>query len=193
MPAKTLRDLFIDELKDVYDAEQRLIKALPKMAKAASSDELVSAFENHLRQTEEQVKRIERVFETIDESPSRKTCKAMVGLLEEGEELMKEEGPPSLRDAALIAAAQKVEHYEIATYGCLRTWAEQLDESDCVKLLQKTLDEEAETDETLSEIAQSLNAEAAEGEEDEEGKRSVTVPARRTGNDRSTGTKPRSR
>jgi len=191
MPAKNLRDLFIDELKDMYDAEMRLTQTLPKMAKAANSKELTRAIENHLEQTEEHVRRIERVMESIDETPERKTCKAMVGLLQEGDELMKEDGSPSLKDAALICAAQKVEHYEIATYGCLRTWAQQLDEDEAVKLLQRTLDEEAQADETLSEIAQTLNAEAAEGDENEESGRRVPVPARRSTSNRSSGSKSR--
>lgn len=166
MSANTLRDLFIDELKDIYDAEQRLTKALPKMVKAANSEELATAFEDHLAETEEHVARLERVIKMLDEAPTRKTCKAMVGLLEEGQELMSEEGPPDVKDAALIAAAQKVEHYEIATYGCLRTWADNLGENEASELLSMTLDEEAAADERLNEIASTLNADAAEEEEE---------------------------
>ena len=163
MANHTLRELFDDQLKDVYDAEQRLTKALPKLARAASSGVLRSAFEDHLRQTEEHVNRIERVLESMDESPKRKTCKAIVGLLEEGEELMSHD-VEGVRDAALIAAAQKVEHYEMATYGCLRTWADLLGEDEASQLLQSTLDEEGATDHRLTEIAQSLNIAAMEGE-----------------------------
>ena len=158
MSSHNLRELFVEQLRDVYDAEQRITKALPKMAKAAQSDELRTAFENHLRQTEEHVNRLERVMKSLDETPKRKTCKAIVGLLEEGEELIGES--EEVRDAALIAAAQKVEHYEMATYGCLRTWAQLLGEEEASQLLQQTLDEEGETDHQLTAIAESLNAEA---------------------------------
>src|SRR5438067_178419 len=124
MPSTTtLRDLFVDQLKDINDAEQRITKALPKLAKAAQSEELRAAFEDHLKQTEEHVSRLERVFETLGEPVERTTCKAIVGLLGEGDQ-MTNDADEHVRDAALIAAAQKVEHYEIATYGCLRTWAE---------------------------------------------------------------------
>ena len=177
----TLRELFVDELKDIYDAEHRITKALPKMAKAADSEELVSAFQEHLRETEEQIRRLEEVFESFDESPVKKTCKAMVGLLEEGQEIINEEGEsPAVNDASLIAAAQKVEHYEMATYGCLRTWAEMLGEDEAVRLLQITLDEEGATDKKLTEIAQSLNVEAAEQGEEEEP--AIVSQGRRGGN-----------
>lgn len=169
MASDTLRDLFIDELKDTYDAEHRITKALPKMIKSAQSDELVSAFKGHLAQTQEHITRLDRVFEMFGERPARKTCKAIVGLLAEGEELMEEEGVAGLHDAALIAAAQKVEHYEMATYGCLRTWADLMGEAKAKDLLQKTLDEEGTTDHKLTKIAMSLNAEALEGEEGEDG------------------------
>jgi len=168
MSLDNLQDLFLEQLKDVYDAEQRITKALPKMAREASSEELSSAFEEHLAQTQEHVTRLERVFRILGESPSKKTCKAMVGLLEEGEEIMKEDAPESVLDAGLIGAAQKVEHYEMATYGCLRDWAQLLGLSEAADVLQQTLDEEGETDKRLTEIAQSLNVEAIEGEEDEE-------------------------
>jgi len=165
MALESLQDLFLDQLKDIYDAEQRITKALPKMAKEATSEELSSAFEEHLSQTEEHVARLERVFRMVGESPSKKTCKAMVGLLQEGEEIMKEDASESVMDAGLIAAAQKVEHYEMATYGCLRDWAQLLGLSEAVEVLQQTLDEEGETDKVLTEIAQSLNVEAMEGED----------------------------
>ena len=162
MSAHNLRELFVDQLRDVYDAEQRITKALPKMAKAAQSDQLRTAFENHLRQTEEHVNRLERVLQSLDETPKRKTCKAIVGLLEEGEELTGE--AEEVRDAALIAAAQKVEHYEMATYGCLRSWANLLGENEASQLLQATLDEEGETDHKLTDIAEMLNPEAMDGQ-----------------------------
>jgi ferritin-like metal-binding protein YciE len=167
MPQKSVKDLFIDELKDIYDAENRLTKALPKLAKTASSEVLSRAFEDHLEQTKGHIARLEEVFKTLGETPKRKTCKAMVGLLEEGKELMEEDALEHIKDLGLIAGAQKVEHYEIATYGCLRTWAEMLDESNAVKLLQKTLDEEAAADEKLTEIARSIKPEAIDDEDEE--------------------------
>lgn len=187
MTVHTLRELFTDQLHDVYDAEHRITRALPKMAKAATSQELRAAFEEHLKQTEEHVSRLEQVMESLDEPTKRKPCKAIVGLLEEGEELMNE-GDENVRDAALIAAAQKVEHYEMATYGCLRTWADLLGEDEASRLLQTTLNEEGATDHKLSEIAESLNVEAMENErsadsngEDEK----QPVPARRATTSRS--------
>ena len=166
MALENLQDLFLEQLKDVHDAEQRLVKALPKMAREASSEELSSAFEKHLRQTQEHVTRLERVFRSIGESAAKKTCKAMVGLIEEGEEVMKEDADDNVKDAALIAAAQKVEHYEMATYGCLRDWARLLGHDEAANLLQQTLDEEGEADKKLTEIAQSLNVEAMDGEDE---------------------------
>jgi len=157
------------------------------MAKAASSEELRTAFEDHLKQTEEHVSRIEQVLEAIDEPARRKPCKAIVGLLEEGEELMNEDDE-SVRDAALIAAAQKVEHYEMATYGCLRTWADLLGEDEASHLLQTTLNEEGATDHRLSEIAESLNLEAMENDGSERpgnGEDGMAkVPARRKARNR---------
>ena len=162
MELDTLQKLYINELRDLYNAENQLLKALPKMAKAASSDELVEAFEKHLDQTETHVERLEEVFEELDQTPKGKACHGMKGLIEEGSEVLEEHGEASVIDAALIAAAQKVEHYEIAAYGTVRTWAEMLDQDDAVDLLQQTLDEESETDEKLTEIAEStINATAA--------------------------------
>ena len=175
MSADNLRELLVDNMKDVYDAEHRITKALPKMAKATDSSQLRMAFETHLRETEEQIRRLEQAFDLIDETAKKKECKAMVGLLEEGEEAM-DQDDPNVRDAAMIAAAQKVEHYEMAAYGCLRTWAELLGEDEAVRLFQTTLDEEGETDKKLTALAQSLNVEAMEGEgEDEDGEQ---VPVR---------------
>jgi ferritin-like metal-binding protein YciE len=161
---KQLDELFHDGLKDVYFAEKKILVALPKMAKAAQSDELRKAFEDHEAQTEEQVSRLEKVFAIIDEKAQGKKCPAILGLVEEGQEIMKEyKGSPAL-DAGLIGAAQAVEHYEIARYGTLKAWARELGLNEAVKLLQKTLEEEAETDELLNKLAEGAvnqNAEAA--------------------------------
>jgi ferritin-like metal-binding protein YciE len=160
MEMEDLRDLYIEELKDLYSAENQIIKALPKMIKAASSEELKAGFEEHLEQTKNQVTRLEKIFEGLDTSPKGKKCKGMEGLLEEGKELMEEDAEADVLDAGLIAAAQHVEHYEIAGYGCVRTYAELLGDKQAVKLLQQTLDEEKETDMKLSELARSINVEA---------------------------------
>jgi ferritin-like metal-binding protein YciE len=159
-----LHELFLEELADIYNAEQQLTKALPKMAKAAESEELRAAFEEHLQQTEEQISRLDQVFESLGESMKRKTCKGMQGLIEEGAEVMQDhKGSPAI-DAALIAAAQKVEHYEIATYGTLCTWAEQMGHDEALELLKQTIDEEETTDERLTELAESLaNPQAEQG------------------------------
>ena len=166
MPAKIkkLDELFHDTLKDIYYAEKKILGALPKMAKAARDEQLKEAFEKHHGQTEEQVDRLEAVFDEIDEKPRGKRCDAIDGILEEGKEIMSEyKGSPAL-DAGLLAAAQAVEHYEISRYGTLKTWAEKLGLEHAVKLLDETLEEEKETDETLSEIAETaVNAEAEEG------------------------------
>ncbi len=165
----TLQELLIEELKDLYSAETQLTKALPKMAKAASDENLKAGFEEHLDQTHEHIARLDRAMELLDASPKGKTCKAMKGLIAEGEEKIKEDASPAVRDAALIGAAQKVEHYEIATYGCLRTYAEMLGFDEQADLLQETLDEEKDTDENLTELAVScINLEAEEGEDEEE-------------------------
>ena len=148
----TLRETFVAELTDVYDAEKQLLKALPKMAKAAKNDELRHGFEEHLEQTEEHVTRLEQVFENIGEKAKAKKCKAMQGIIEEGEEQIKEKAG----DAALICAAQKAEHYEIAAYGSLSAWARRLEEEDCAGLLEETLDEEKATDEKLTETAEQI-------------------------------------
>lgn len=162
MEMKDLEDLFHDELKDTYDAEHQLLKALPKMAKAAKSPKLKKAFEDHLAQTEEHVARLEQVFDIFGHKPAKKTCKAMKGLIEEGSEVIKEKADPDVKDAALIASAQRVEHYEIAAYGCLRTYAGHLGLNDAKKILQKTLDEEGATDKKLTELAESdINVKAA--------------------------------
>ena len=160
--AKTLDDLFHDTLKDMYYAEKKILATLPKMAKAAQNDELTAAFEKHRAETERQVDRLEQVFALIDKKAQGKTCDAIVGITEEGAEIMKDyKGSPAL-DAGLIAAAQAVEHYEISRYGTLRTWAEELGLNDAVSLLQRTLDEEKATDEALTKIAESVVNQEAE-------------------------------
>ena len=162
------RDLLVEELKDLYSAEQQLVKALPKMAKAATSDDLRAAFENHLAQTEEQVARLERIGEQLGESLKGKKCKAMEGLVAEGKDIMAEDAEPPLLDLALIGAAQKVEHYEIAGYGTARTLAELIGEDDIAAVLQETLDEEGATDNLLTNVAMELNVEAAASSEDDD-------------------------
>jgi len=162
MKLETLEDLLISELRDLYSAENQLIKALPKMAKAASSEELKSAFQEHLEQTREQAARLEKVAKQLDITLRGKKCVAMQGLIEEGKEQMSEDMEPDVMDAALIAAAQKVEHYEMAGYGCARTWARQLGHDEAADLLQTTLDEEGQTDKRLTDIAESHVNEAAE-------------------------------
>jgi ferritin-like metal-binding protein YciE len=156
MKLDTLQKLYVDELRDLYNAENQLLKALPKMAKAASSEELKNAFEKHLEQTETHVERLENIFEQLDQTPKGKTCRAMKGLIEEGSEILKEEGDPSVLDAGIIVAAQKVEHYEIAGYGSVRTFAELLGQNKAVELLQTTLDEESEANELLNGLAESV-------------------------------------
>jgi len=156
MKLDTLEQLYISELRDLYSAENQLVKALPKMAKAASSDELRNAFEKHLEQTKQHVERLEQIFEQLDESPKGKTCRAMKGLVEEGSEILEEDGEDSVLDAALIVAAQKVEHYEIAGYGSVRTFANLLGKDEAAEILQTTLDEESETDENLNRLAENI-------------------------------------
>jgi len=161
MKLDTLQKLYTDELRDLYNAENQLLKALPKMAKAASSEELKEAFEKHLEQTKGHVKRLEQVFEELDEKPKGKTCRAMKGLIEEGSEILQQEGEESILDAGIIVAAQKVEHYEIAGYGSVRTFAHLLGQNKAAELLQTTLDEESETNELLNRLAGStINPEA---------------------------------
>ena len=156
MQMESLQDLFVDQLKDLYNAEGQLVKALPKMAKAASNPQLQAAFTEHLAQTREHVERLEQVFNTLGESPKGKKCKAMEGLIEEGKDMMDEDAEPEVMDAGLIAAAQRVEHYEIAGYGCVRTYARLLGNNEAARLLQKTLDEEGQTDKKLTDLAERL-------------------------------------
>ncbi|MGV7218091.1 YciE/YciF ferroxidase family protein [Bradyrhizobium sp. UFLA05-112] len=160
---KTLNDLFLETLKDIYFAENKIIKTLPKMAKAAHSKDLAAAFNKHLKETQGQVKRLDQVFKMLGKPARGKPCEAINGIADEGAEIMKEfKGAPAL-DAGLLAAAQAVEHYEISRYGTLRTWAEELGMQDAARLLQQTLDEEEATDHTLTELATSvINLEAEE-------------------------------
>ena len=173
MPNDSLKKLYVDELKDLYSAENQLVKALPKMAKAASSDELRQGFEEHLEQTKGHVQRLETIFQALGEGPKGKKCKGMEGLVEEGSEVMEEDFEGALMDAALIGAAQRVEHYEIAAYGTVCAFAKELGETEQNSLLNETLEEEKKTDDKLTELAQEINAQANEGEE-EEGKEEAT-------------------
>jgi ferritin-like metal-binding protein YciE len=163
----TMDELFLEELKDLYDAEKQLTKALPKMAKAAVSDELREAFEEHLRQTEGQIERLDQIFEQLGEKASGKKCAAMSGLIKEGDEIASETDESTVRDAGLIAAAQKVEHYEISGYGSVRTHAQMLGHGQAVRLLQETLDEEKQTDKKLNDLAESMINEEALNESGE--------------------------
>lgn len=181
MKLENLKDLYIEELKDIYDAENQILKALPKMAKAASSDSLREAFQEHEDVTQGQVDRLDQIFDRLGARAKGKKCKAMEGLMEECKELMSEDAAEDVLDAGLIAAAQRVEHYEIAVYGTLRTYAEQLEFDEDAELLQETLDEEKETDKKLSELATTcINLEAEEEETTEEGEEEA-APAKRTG------------
>jgi ferritin-like metal-binding protein YciE len=177
MKLDTLKKLYVEELRDLYSAENQLIKALPKMAKGASSAELKQAFEDHLEQTKEHVERLDEIFDRLGEKPAGKTCKAMKGLIEEGSEMLEQDGEASVIDAGLIGAAQRVEHYEIAAYGTVRTFANLLGEEEAADLLQQTLDEEGETDKQLSELAEEIvNQEALSTDEEEE---ATTASSRR--------------
>lgn len=161
MKLETLRDLYTEQLKDLYSAETQLVDALPKMAKAASNPQLQRAFQEHLVQTKQHVQRLEQIFAQIGDKPKGQTCKGMEGLLKEGEEMIKMKGDSAAIDAGLIAAAQRVEHYEIAGYGCVRTYAAQIGDRQGAMLLQQTLDEEGTTDKRLTQLAeQVINLEA---------------------------------
>ena len=168
MEINSLRELYVEQLRDLYDAEHQLIKALPKMAKEASSDELRQEIEEHLDQTRGQAERLEQIFEQLGERPKGKKCKGMQGLIEEGEETLDEDMEEDTNDAAIIAAAQRVEHYEISGYGTARTYANLLGEKEAAELLEETLEEEKETDQKLTELAEQINVEAVHGEEEAE-------------------------
>jgi|KBSMisStaDraftv2_1062788.scaffolds.fasta_scaffold1577732_1 ferritin-like metal-binding protein YciE len=165
MTSNTLKDLYVEELKDIYSAENQIIKALPKMTKAASSEALKAGFEEHLQQTKVQVERLQKIFKLLDESPTGKKCHGMEGLLEEGSEAI-EEFEGDVLDAALISAAQRVEHYEMAAYGTVRTYAELLEEPKHVSLLAETLLEEKDTDQKLTKLSKKINLDANEGSQD---------------------------
>lgn len=156
MSIDSMEKLFVDELRDLYSAETQITKALPKMAKGATSNELTTAFEHHLKETEEQVKRLEQIFEMLGESPKGETCEGMKGLLEEGEKMLHETQKGPVRDEALISAAQRVEHYEMAGYGTARTFAERLGKEQIVQLLSKTLEEEKNADHKLTECSNAV-------------------------------------
>jgi ferritin-like metal-binding protein YciE len=160
MKLASLHDLFVDELKDLYNAETQLTKALPKMAKAAASQELRTAFEKHLEETEHQIERLDIIFKQLETTARGKRCKAMTGLIEEGKEMIEMEGEEAVKDAGLIAAAQRVEHYEMAGYGTVRTYAHLLGFDEAANLLQETLDEEAAANQELNELAENINVAA---------------------------------
>ncbi|HWF92669.1 MAG TPA: ferritin-like domain-containing protein [Terriglobales bacterium] len=161
----TLQNLYVEELKDIYSAENQILKALPKMAKAATSEALKAGFEEHLKQTEHQVERLQKIFTQLDETPTGKKCHGMEGLLKEGAEAI-EEFEGDVLDAALISAAQRVEHYEMAAYGTVRTYAELLNEPKHVSLLAETLQEEKDTDQKLTKLSQQINLDANEAGQD---------------------------
>jgi len=167
MKENRLKHLFVEELKDIYSAENQMVKALPKLAKAATSPRLRAGFEEHLTQTKEHVARLEQIFEALGESPKGKQCKGMEGLVAEGAEMIEEDLVPAELDAGLISAAQRVEHYEIAAYGCVCAYAKLLQEDHASSLLRKTLEEE--TNEKLTELSDRINAEAAEANESNSG------------------------
>ena len=164
---KNLNELFLETVKDIYYAEKKILKALPKMAKKATSEELSQAFETHSEETQGQVERLEKIFEILGKPARGKTCPAIDGIVEEGEEIMKEAENDTVRDAGMLAAAQAVEHYEISRYGTLKAWAEKLGMDDVAHLLGQTLEEEKATDEKLTELADSeINVEAADNDEE---------------------------
>jgi ferritin-like metal-binding protein YciE len=174
MKSDSLRKLYVDELKDLYNAENQLTKALPKMAKAATSAPLANAFLRHLGQTKEHVRRLETIFKELQESPKGKKCKGMEGLIAEGSEMIEEEPEPEELDAGLISAAQRVEHYEIAAYGCVSTYARLLGENRDAALLERTLEEEKEADRKLTQLSEQINLVAAgEREDRDSGEKSV--------------------
>ncbi len=169
----TLHELFLDQLRDLYSAETQLTKALPEMAEAANDPTLRKGFQKHLEETKGHVNRLEQIFNQFGEKPTGKTCQAMEGLIKEGKETINENATPEVKDAALIAAAQRVEHYEMAGYGSVRTYAELMGDEAAAELLQSTLEEEAATDQTLTEVAETLNMQVPLG-------RKKRAPHRRT-------------
>ena len=183
--AKSLHDAFIDELRDTYDAEKQLLKALPKMAKAATSDALQDAFQSHLEETRGQVGRLEQVFASLDEKVRGKHCDGIAGIIEEGKSIMEEDFDETTMDACLIAAGQRAEHYEMAAYGTLVAWAETMGHADAAELLRQTLDEEKAADEKLTTLAESgINQDAAEQAHGDDGDEPVGAGAGREGKNR---------
>jgi ferritin-like metal-binding protein YciE len=182
MNSNRLRHLYVEELKDLYSAENQLVKALPKMAKAATSEDLRAGFEEHLTQTKEHVARLETIFKALGDEPTGKKCKGMEGLIKEGAEMIEEDPAPEELDAGLISVAQRVEHYEMAGYGCVSTYAKLLGEDEAVSLLRKTLEEEKETDKKLTQLSGHINVEAANSDEtngaDDHAKKKTAVKAR---------------
>jgi ferritin-like metal-binding protein YciE len=174
--ANSLHELYLEELKDLYDAENQIIKALPKMIDAASSEELQGALTEHLEVTRGQAKRLEQIFQNMGEKLKAEKCKGMEGLIKEGSDILSEDMDEDVKDAAIISAAQRIEHYEMAGYGTVRTWANLLGETEAEELLQETLNEEKEADEKLNELAEEINvqAESGEGEEEEVEERATT-------------------
>lgn len=183
MKATSLRELYLQELKDLYDAENQITKALPKMIRETSSEELRSALQEHLEVTKEQARRIEQIFQDMGERLKAEKCKGIEGVIKEGSELLKEAEDDDVRDAGIIASAQKVEHYEIASYGTVRTYAQLLGEDEAARLLQQTLDEEKEADQKLNGLAEDINVQAGAEEVEEEPlrRRASRTAARRTG------------
>jgi ferritin-like metal-binding protein YciE len=180
MKVESLRDLYLEQLRDLYSSEQQLIKALPKMAKASSSEELRSAFEDHLGQTRQHAQRLETIFEQMGEKTSGKKCKGMEGLVKEGSETIREDMEDSVKDAAIIAAAQRVEHYEIAGYGCVHAYATRLGDDDAASLLAETLEEEKKADQLLNGIAEQLNMDVPAESEQPQKRLSKTAGHRKT-------------
>src|ERR1700676_3111930 len=180
MKVESLRDLYVEQLRDLYNAEQQLIKALPKMAKGSSSEELRAAFEDHLGQTKQHAQRIETIFEQMGEKVSGKKCKAMEGLVKEGGEVLEEDMEDGIKDAAIIAAAQRVEHYEIAGYGCVKAYATRLGDENAASLLEQTLHEEKQADVLLNGIAEQLNLEVPQESEKSEKKTGRPSSQRKT-------------
>jgi ferritin-like metal-binding protein YciE len=177
MEINSLQELYVEQLKDLYDAEHQIIKALPKLVEKAESEELKDALNEHLEVTKEQANRIEKIFSNMGDKAKAEKCKGMQGVIAEGDDLIGDIDDPGVRDAAIIAAAQRVEHYEMAGYGTARTYANQLGEDEAADLLQQTLDEEKEADEKLTQLASEINEEAAEGAQEDE---SGAVPRRTT-------------
>jgi ferritin-like metal-binding protein YciE len=167
MKENSLKELFVDELKDLYSAENQLVKALPKMAKAATDPDLKAGFEGHLKQTQGHVSRLERIMQSLGETPKGKKCKGMEGLIKEGAELIEEDPGDEELDAGLISAAQRVEHYEMAGYGCVATYAKLLGADQALAFLRQTLEEEKETDKKLTQLAQNINVEATNSSDSE--------------------------